>query len=113
MVGHQTDNYIKACMKTWLLCESCIHAELNGQQEQRINLLNEWKACAKACFEVVSRLVSNPDDMDNLPLNCLLHCRQCAEECEKYPDEIDIVACGEVCTDCAETIKQLTIFSAN
>lgn len=112
MIQQQTDAYIKVCMKSWLLCESCVHAEMNSKNP-RYDLINECMACAKACFAVVSRLVSNADDMQDLPFNCLLHCRQCVNECQKYYYDNDIRLCGEVCSICAETVKELAVFSPN
>ena len=108
----RTDNYIKICMKAWLMCESCVHTE-NNSRLPRLALLNACAECAKACFAVVSRLVSNADDMGDLPLNCLLHCRQCCEECDNYPDEKDVRACAEICYVCADAVKELAVFSLN
>jgi len=108
---HQTDTYIKICMKAWLLCESCVHAE-NTSAHARPDLVDECGQCAKTCFAVVSKLVSDTDDLGDLALNCILHCRQCADICYRY-DENDILLCGEVCSTCAEMLKQLVPMSLN
>lgn len=113
MIRQRTaDQYIKVCMKTWLLCEASVHAEITGNSP-RYNLVKECADCARACFAVVSRLVSNADDMEDLVLNCLLHCRQCSSECAKYPEEEDILFCGIVSSICADTIKEITILQLN
>jgi hypothetical protein len=112
VIQQQADTYIKICMKTWLLCESCIHAESTSSLP-RHDLVNECSECAKACFAVVSRLVSQNEDMGNLVFNCLLHCRRCANTCEKYEYENDIEFCGDTCRMCAEAVKELPIFSLN
>lgn len=112
MIQQQTDSYIKICMKSWLLCESCVHAEINSFSPRQ-NLIKACADCARACFAVVARLVSNADEMEELPFNCLLHCRQCYEECEKYSDEADLCICAEVCAICAESVKELAVFSLN
>ena len=112
MVQQQTDNYIKLCMKSWLLCESCIHAEVNSPSP-RYALINQWTACAKSCFAVVSRLVSDPDNLEDLPFKCMLHCRLCVDESDKYPEEEDIQMCSEICAICADTVKDLVVFVAN
>jgi hypothetical protein len=112
VIQQQTDTYIKVCMKTWLLCESCIHAE-STSPSPRYDLVSECRECAQACFAVVSRLVSQPEDMDDLVFKCLLHCRQCASECGKYKYEDDIEFCGEICCVCADTMKELAEFSLN
>jgi hypothetical protein len=109
---HQTDSYIKICMKTWLLCESCIHAE-STSTTPRYDLIKECSDCAKACFAVVSRLVSQNEDVSDLILNCVLHCRQCAQECDKYKYENDIEFCGDTCGICADEVKNLASFSLN
>ena len=112
MIQHQTDTYIKICMKNWLLCESCVHEEINSSSP-RYNIISECTACAQACFAVVARLVSKANDLDDLVLNCILHCRQCFRECMKYAEEPDMEACAEICNSCAETIKNLAEFSLN
>ena len=113
MIHYQTtDQYIKVCMKTWLLCEASVHAETTSTSP-RYDLVKECSECAKACFAVVSRLVSNAGDLGNVVLNCLLHCRQCSNECSKYPGEEDIQFCGMVSTLCADTMKEITVLQLN
>ncbi len=107
-----TDTYIKACMKTWLLCEASAHAEMNAEAP-RYNLVKECADCAKACFAVVSQLVSNADDLGDLVLNCILHCRQCSHECAKYSQEDDLEFCGIVSSMCADTLKEITVLQLN
>lgn len=99
-------------MKTWLLCESCVHAEYSSQSP-REDLITKCADCAKACFAVVSRLVSQAGDIGDLVLNCLLHCRECADECEKYNGENDIELCGDVCRVCGDKMKDIAVFALN
>jgi hypothetical protein len=113
MIQQQTDLYIKACMKTWLICESCIHVEVTGAT-QRNNLIRECRECAQSCFAVVCKLISQAEDLGDLVFNCILHCRQCYDECEKYEEiDDDIQYCGSVCSICAETLKDLAVFQLN
>ena len=113
MIHHQTiDQYIKVCMKTWLLCEASVHAE-STSSSPRYNLLKECSDCARACFEVVSRLVSHTGDLGTLVLNCLIHCRQCSIECAKYPGEEDVRFCGIVSNICADTLKEIAVADLN
>jgi hypothetical protein len=108
-----TDYYIKACMKTWILCEASVHAE-SLSKTPRYALLKECSECARACFAVVTRLVSNADDLgDGLVLNCLLHCRQCSDECAKYPGEEDLQFCSVVSSICADTLKDIAVLQLN
>ncbi len=107
-----TDQYIKVCMKTWLLCEASVHAE-STSDTPRYGLLKECNDCAKACFAVVSQLVSDTTDLGDLVLRCLLHCRQCSNECAKYPGEEDIQFCGIVSGICADTLKDITVMQLN
>jgi len=103
-------------MKTWLLCEAGAHAELKASRP-RLALLKEYSECAKACFDLATRLAGNKPDVGALVLNCVLHCRQCATECEKYPKEEDIQFCGIVSNICADSlkymVKDISIFSLN
>src|SRR5688572_4310634 len=108
MILQTTDRYIKVCMKTWLLCEASVHAE-STSSTPRDSIVRECAECAKACFAVVSRLVSNAGDLCELVLNCLLHCRQCTSECAKYPGEEDLQVCGMVSSVCADTLKELAM----
>ena len=112
MIRQKTDQYIKICMKTWLLCEASVRAELRASSPRQ-NLVKECSECAKACFAVVTRLASNGDDAGGLVFNCLLHCRQC----EKYPKEEDIQFCGIVSNICADSLKnmakEMAVFSLN
>ncbi len=113
MIQQQTtDQYIKVCMKTWLLCEASVHAE-SISTWPRYNLVKECSDCAKACFAVVSKLVSDTDNLGNLVLNCLLHCRQCSIECGKYPGEEDIQFCGMVSSICADRLREIAVRQLN
>ena len=116
MIRQKTDHYIKICMKTWLLCEASVHVELTANSPRQA-LIKECGECAKACFAVATRLVSNETDIGAQVLNCLLHCRQCSMECEKYPKEEDIQFCGIVSNICADSLKdmakEMTAFSLN
>ena len=112
MTSQATDQYIKICMKTWLLCEASVHAE-NTSSTPRHNLVKECSDCARACFAVVSKLVSNAADMGDLVLKCLLHCRQCSRECACYPMEDDIQYCGIVSSICADALKDIAILELN
>jgi hypothetical protein len=60
---------------------------------------------------VVGRLISNADDIQEYAFACVLDCQECFEECEKYPDMEDIKYCGQVCLDCADTLKKLVVVS--
>jgi hypothetical protein len=103
-------------MKTWLLCEAGAHAELKANSP-RPALIKECSECAKACFALATRLAGNVTDAGPLVLNCLLHCRQCATECQKYPNEEDIQFCGIVSNICAGSLKdmakEIAIFHLN
>jgi len=113
MIQYQTtDQYIKVCMKTWLLCEASVHAE-STSRSPRYDLVRECSECARACFAVVTRLVSNSGDLGNLVLNCLLHCRQCSTECAKYPGEEDLQFCAVVSSICADTLKEIAVLQLN
>ena len=112
MIRQQTDDYIKMCLRSWLLCESCTYAEMNSLTP-RYDLITECTACAEACFTLVTKLISNADDLGDLPFNCIVHCRQCYEECQKYSEDEKIIICGEACAICAEAIKELAVFSLN
>ena len=109
MILQQTDNYIKACMQTWLLCESCIHAEENSF-DPRESLIAKCRTCAYSCFAVVSRIVSKEEvEMQESALICLLNCRECYMECEKYNYIDDIDYCGEMCLFCADILQELAM----
>jgi hypothetical protein len=100
MIQQQTDNYIKICLKSWLLCESCTYAEMNSMSP-RYDLIAECTVCAETCFALVTKLISNSDDLGDLPFKCVVHCRQCYDECQKYPDAEGILVCGDACALCA------------
>jgi len=108
MILQQTDSYIKACMKTWLLCESCIHAETMSDSP-RESLINKCRNCANSCFTVVCRIINYSDAVQESAFNCLLNCRECYQECEANADSEDIVHCATVCRNCAELLKSLMI----
>lgn len=116
MIRQKTDHYIKICMKTWLLCEASVHAELTASSPRQ-TLVKECSECAKVCFALVTSLASNQADRGGLVFNCLLHCRQCSAECDKYPQEADIQFCGIVSNICADSLKdmakEMAAFSLN
>ena len=112
MTQQKTDRYINVCMKTWLLCEAKVHAKLR-LNKPRLNLVIECSACAKACFVVAAMLETNTEGFSNLVLNCLLHCRQCSMECEKYSYEEDVQFCGIVSHICGDTMKEIVAFPLN
>jgi hypothetical protein len=108
MILQQTDNYIKACMKTWLICEACIHAETTSGSP-RESLVIKCRTCANSCFTVVCRILNNSEIMQESAFICLLNCRECFSECENYAYVDDIEYCGEVCRLCSETLKHLIL----
>ena len=113
MIQLQTiDYYIKACMKTWLLCEASVHAE-SISRTPRYDLVRECSECATACFAVVTRLVNNGGDLGNLVVECLLHCRQFSDECAKYPGEEDLQFCSVVSSICADTLRDIAVINLN
>jgi len=108
MILEQTDNYVKACMKAWLMCESCIHAEIN-KTHPRQELIEKCRTCANSCFTVVCRILNNSEIVQESAFICVLNCRECCEECEKYNYVADIDYCGEVCRLCADILKSLIV----
>ena len=108
MLIMQTDYYVKACMKTWLLCESCAYAETLCKAQRR-ELIEKCRACAKACFALVSEIISGAEPLSDTAFTCLLSCRECYVECEKYSNENDIEFCGEVCRLCGNMLKDLIV----
>jgi hypothetical protein len=99
-------------MKTWLLCEANVHAEA-ARISPRLELVRECSECAKCCFAVVSQLVSDAGNLGTLVLDCLLHCRQCSNECAKYPGEEDLQFCAVVSSICADTLKEIAVLQLN
>jgi hypothetical protein len=114
MIQVKIDPYVKICMKAWLLCEASVYTEV-ASPAPRTSLIRECSDCAIACFEIVVRLVSNPDEglLGNLALIGLLHCRQCASECAKYNTDEDLKYCGEICSLCGDALMDITEFSLN
>lgn len=108
MILQQTDIYIKACMKTWLLCESCIHAETLRFEPREI-LIDKCRACAHSCFTVVCRIINNTEAIEESVLVCLLNCRECWQECERLADNEDLLYCADICRFCADMVKPLLI----
>jgi hypothetical protein len=95
-------------MKTWLLCESCIHTE-TLEMEPRDELIQKCRACANSCFTVVCRIINNYEGLEESILICLLNCRECIEICEKNEDAEHLLHCADVCKNCAGVLKPLLI----
>lgn len=112
MTEQRTDSYIKVCMKSWLLCESCLHQELSNSSPRQ-KVIESWQNCAKSCFAVVTRLISNPEDLGQLPFNCILDCMQCVRECNLHSGDPDIADCADACLICAYRMRELTSFYLN
>ncbi len=111
MIVQQSDNYIRVCMKAWLLCEACIYTE-KDKSSPKEKLLMACHACAESCFSIVSILVSNSRALQQPVFDCFLRCRECYYECAKHIDD-DIEYCGNVCDRCAEALKELMFFYLN
>ena len=105
MIINHTDMYIKTCMKTWLLCESCVHNESDGTY-RRNQLVEKCRECANSCFAVVCRMISVSEWLEEAVLTCVLACKNCYEECARYEGSADIEYCGEVCRLCGELLKR-------
>lgn len=114
MIQLKTDPYVKICMKTWLLCEASVYAEVTSPSP-RTALIKECSECAIACFELVAGLVSDlkTGEIENLALKGLVHCRQCANECAKYSADKDVRYCGEICSLCGDILKHFTVIFLN
>jgi len=108
----QADTYIKSCLKGWLLCASCSNAEMN-KDNPNYDLVLQCNACAQACFDVAAKLLANDGDIGDIPFNCIVHCRQCIEECQKYPETAAISACIRACVSCIRDVKQIACFTLN
>jgi hypothetical protein len=108
MIIQKTDTYIKACMQAWLFCESCIHEQVTSNSP-RPELIRQCHDCAQACFAVVSKLINNASDVQELAFNCVLHCRECQQECKKYSEVEEIYYCGEVCRYCADKVIDIAV----
>lgn len=111
MTARQTDNYMKVCMNTWLLCEACVHSEeeTGWPDEKLVKICND---CAQSCIAIVAHFIKDPQTAQSYVFDCFLYCRECYNECMLHP-EADIIYCGEVCYSCAETIKELLFFNLN
>ncbi len=111
MTLRQTDNYMRVCMKSWLLCEACVHSEKVRlwPDEKLIKICND---CAQSCIAFVAHFIKDPETAQKKVFDCYLFCRECYEECILHP-EADIIYCGEVCDRCAETIKELMFLKLN
>jgi hypothetical protein len=113
MILEQTDNYIKACMKAWLMCESCIHSE-NNKVNPRQSLIDKCRTCANSCFTVVCRILNNSEIVQESALVCVLNCRECCDECDEYShmaysNLADIEYCSEVCRLCGDVLRSLIV----
>ena len=111
MILRKTDNYIKACMNTWLLCEACIHSELKNLLPKE-KLIKSCRNCAQSCLSVVALFINDPVTVQKNVFDCFLYCRECYNECMQHPEE-DIEHCGSICDHCADTIKELMFFHLN
>ena len=112
MIRQKTDEYVKVCVKTWLLCEANVHTELNSDFPRK-NLVGQLDECAKACFAVVGSLLGTAGEQEEAILNCLINCRSCSLECKKYPDEEDIFLCSAISGICADCMNELFVFALN
>ena len=108
MIIQKVDTYIKACMQAWLFCESCIHEQISTNSP-RAELIRQCHDCAQSCFAVVSKLINDSPDVQELVFKCLLSCRVCQEECSKYGEVEEIYYCGEVCGYCADKIRDIAV----
>lgn len=109
MTTFMIDNYVKTCMKAWMYCEVCLHAEKENNNP-KWTLINECLDCAQSCSTLVSQLISQPHDIYEYASSCLFHCRQCLAECEKYSGGEEVRNCAEACYCCSEFLKNL-VFS--
>ena len=108
MILQETDNYIKACMKTWLLRESCIHTETMSESP-REEIVKRCRTCANACFTVVCRIINHSEALQESVFICLLHCRECIDECKKHRDSEELKYCADICGLCADILKPLLL----
>lgn len=111
MILRQTENYIKVCMNTWLLCEACIHSEYEKLLPAE-RLIQTCQDCSRSCLTIVSLFINNPLTLQKDVFDCFLYCRECYNECMLHREE-DIERCGEACNNCAETLKELMFFQLN
>lgn len=111
MTARQTDNYMRVCMNTWLLCEACTHAEKEMPLPDE-RLIKSCMECAQSCIALVAHIIHDPQADQKYIFDCFLYCRECYNECMQHP-KADIIYCGEACNQCADTIKELLFFNCN
>lgn len=101
MIKKPSRLFILQCLKTWLLCEACMMLEYARYGSKR-TIYNNLKACADACFEIVTILLNPLYDKkwEEGIAACLINCRAVVITGEEQEQTDDLVTCLDACNSC-------------
>lgn len=107
-----TSRLVLHCLKTWLICESCMLAEyaIHGKKRE---IYHQLKVCANASFELASLLTKSPVSSQQI-LSCLISCKTVATACGEYRHIEEFSICERACENsCKMLAKRLPVSFLN
>jgi hypothetical protein len=113
MANHSTSAEMQMCINDCFDCHStcletiayCLHKGGQYADESHICLLQD---CAELC-QVGGNFMLRGSDFNGqvCELGALI-CESCADECDRFEDDLQMKACAETCRRCADSCLQMT-----
>jgi hypothetical protein len=117
MMAEKRSDHMQSCIDDCLDChsiclESVIHClQMGGKhaEPRHIGLLLD---CAEICQTSANYMLRDSMLHGRTCAVCAEVCIACAEDCEKFPDDAQMMACAEMCRRCAASCEEMARLAA-
>ena len=117
MMGEKRSSHMQRCIDDCLDCHSvcletvnhCLQMGGKHADPRHIGLLLD---CAEICQTSANFMLRDSALHGRTCGVCAEVCMRCAESCEQFRDDQQMMACAEVCRRCAESCREMARMAA-
>lgn len=99
---------IKNCTSCYRVCLETLHHCLSQKkthfQGKHIELL---QICADSCDLALKMMIADMEFHHQSCELCFEVCASCAEECERFTEDQEMLRCADICRKCAESCRAM------
>lgn len=106
---NQKKQCIQDCLDCHRVCQEtalCLHAEGSQAAADHVRLLLD---CAAICQASADFMESDSVLQGRFCAACAEICQRCAQECDRFKDDVQLKACANACRRCGESCRQMAI----